>query len=91
LGTTEQNGTVNMMGNVWEWMEDGARRGGGYGSAASSLGSSGRAHDLGPTDEYGDVGFRTVEVVPEPATMGLLAISGLVIAGYRRIRKHYSL
>jgi len=24
LGTTEQNGTVNMMGNVWEWMEDDA-------------------------------------------------------------------
>jgi len=30
------------------------------------------------------VGFRTVEVVPEPATAGMLAISGLLIAAYRR-------
>ena len=30
-----------------------------------------------------------VQVVPEPATAGMLALSGLLIAAYRRIRKSY--
>jgi len=31
----------------------------------------------------------TMEVVPEPATVGMLALSGLLITAYRRIRKSY--
>lgn len=81
-----------MMGNVWEWMEDsaGVIRGGSYGSSETLLRSSFR-FDGAPSTESVSVGVRPVEVVPEPATMGLLAISGLVIAGYRRIRKSYGL
>jgi len=91
-GTMEQNGTYDMMGNVWEWMEDsaGVIRGGSYYYPGTFLRSSSR-YGSDPSIENNLAGFRPVEVVPEPATMGLLAISGLVIAGYRRIRKHYSL
>ncbi len=93
-GTSEQNSTVNMMGNVFEWMEDptGVARGGGYSSfAASMMGSSYRVDSRDASNEDYRVGFRPVEldVVPEPATAGLLMISGLLIAGYRRIQKYY--
>ncbi len=94
LGTTEQNGTVNMMGNIAEWIEDdaGVHRGGGFAAHEDDFDSSGRS-PLWVSPSYTDssIGFRPVEVdvVPEPATAGLLAISGLVIVGYRRIRKSY--
>ncbi len=90
-GSPEQNGTVNMMGNVEEWVEDsdGILRGGYYYSPVDGLRSWSRTDWLGPSVETGAMGFRPVEVVPEPATAGLLAISGLLIAGYRRIRKSY--
>jgi len=80
LGTDEQNGTVNMMGNVWEWMEDsaGVLRGGSFDNSESFLRSSPR-FDFDPSNEYDSVGFRPVEVVPEPATMGLLGIGGAIV------------
>ncbi len=89
-GSPEQNSTVNMMGNVWEWMEDsgGVLRGGGFYSSEFFLRSSLR-NDEAPSIESASVGFRTVEVVPEPATAGMLALSGLLITAYRRIRKNY--
>ena len=76
-GTMEQNGTYDMMGNVFEWMEDsaGVIRGGRYLSNESALRSSYRS-GTNPSGEIGSVGFRPVEVVPEPATALLLAIGG---------------
>ena len=73
----EQNGTYDMMGNVWEWMEDsaGVFRGGSYFSIEAYLRSSHR-DGSDPSGEYVHVGFRPVEVVPEPATALLLAIGG---------------
>jgi len=83
-GGVEQNGTVNMMGNVWEWMEtsSGVLRGGGYGNIEYYLCSSGSyVHD--PVSEGDSVGFRVV-AIPEPATALILGLGGAVIALYRR-------
>ncbi|ARN56904.1 SUMF1/EgtB/PvdO family nonheme iron enzyme [Sedimentisphaera salicampi] len=88
-GAEELNGTYDMMGNVFEWMEspfsdqntaaDSERvyRGGSYYNGADVLASSDR-RDMSPYGEYGDIGFR-VGTVPEPATMALLGIGGLFI------------
>jgi len=86
-GSEELNGTFDMMGNVWEWMEspysdtsygDGSSRGlrgGSCGNSGVSLASSTRIN-LYPYREDDDVGFR-VASVPEPATICLLGLGGL--------------
>ncbi len=90
-GTQEQNGSFDMMGNVWEWNEtliDGSNRvlrGGSYYSSpgGSSLAASYRNHNGVPDYEGYEVGFRVAEI-PEPASMLLLAFGGLAILGRRR-------
>ena len=86
LGTVEQNGTVNMMGNVWEWMEDsgGVLRGGSYGDDEDALRSSYRDDTLS-WFETDPVGFRVVAVtVPEPGSLALLILGGTGIVARRR-------
>jgi len=91
-GSEELNGTFDMMGNVWEWMEspyysddygtDSRRglRGGSYLDPVNGniLASSFRASST-PYDEVTNIGFRVASVVPEPATLGLLALGGLIL------------
>ena len=91
-GSEELNGTFDMMGNVWEWMESPyysgdytsgslrGLRGGAYG-LVDYLASSVRGFDA-PYYEGGDIGFR-VASVPEPASLALLGLGGLALR-YRK-------
>ena len=98
-GSKELNGTYDMMGNLWELMENpftsgdygvGAyrvRRGGSYfqawDSAVGSLSSSNR-YIYYPWDEYGHFGIRVASEVPEPATLGLLLLTGVCALRLKR-------
>jgi hypothetical protein len=69
-GAMEQNGTFDMMGNVYEWNEtfigsDLYIRGGGYHNSIERLESSHR-FDYHPEGDNHTVGFRVASVVPEP-------------------------
>ena len=82
-GSQELNGTYDMMGNDWEWMESpysGASigagssrgfRGGDWNYASGVLAASVRDY-VGPTFECSDLGFR-VASVPEPGSLVMLA------------------
>jgi formylglycine-generating enzyme required for sulfatase activity len=89
-GTQEQNGTFDMMGNVYEWNEtlissDRGIRGGSYGPTDDyGLRSSDRYGSYrDPYYEYYDIGFR-VASVPEPCSLALLLIGGLVLRNRKR-------
>lgn len=83
-GTIEQNGTFDMMGNVWEWNETlvgsarGIRGGSSYSNYLSYLGSSYR-NISNQESESINVGFRVASVVPEPTTLLLLGLGSLVL------------
>jgi formylglycine-generating enzyme required for sulfatase activity len=86
--TQEQNGTYDMMGNVWEWNEtfiggfSRGFRGGSYSSNTSTLRSSYRNGNA-PFIEADTIGFR-VASVPEPCSLVLLSLGGLALLGRRR-------
>jgi len=93
-GSEELNGTFDMMGNVWNWIEGPysdanygtgstrALRGGAY-PYGEYLASSTR--NISPPDaEYSGVGFRVASDVPEPATLSFLALGGLAVLRRRR-------
>ncbi len=91
-GSEELNGTFDMMGNVSEWMEspffsgaylsgyDRSIRGGSFydfGGRTDNLRSSYRGQS-NPYFEDVNVGFR-VASVPEPCTLVLLSLGGLML------------
>jgi formylglycine-generating enzyme required for sulfatase activity len=93
-GSEELNGTHDMMGNVYEWMESPGHSGsslrvlrGGYWSYNSDnlLASTSRNMD-NPTDEASVVGFR-VASVPEPGSLAMLLGIALTALIYW-VRKH---
>ena len=88
-------GTMGQGGNVWEWNEtayDGSNntadesrefRGGSWGSSGTTnLDSLTRYSDI-PTIEDSYVGFR-VAMIPEPSSLSLLVLGGVVLALRRR-------
>ena len=84
-GEEEQNGTFDMMGNVWEWNETAflvghyGFRGGSYESSVDKLRSVYEGGILGDEyDKYVQIGFR-IASIPEPATMILLGLGGLFL------------
>jgi formylglycine-generating enzyme required for sulfatase activity len=91
-------GTFDQGGNVWEWNESvrypnntapyGYRglRGASFEWDDFYLRAAHQISDYPSEDHTYDYGFRVVQV-PEPATMGLLALGGLALAARRRGRK----
>jgi len=96
-GSEELNGTFDMMGNVWEWMESpysdpnygtvSARglRGGSFNSGGTGnyLASSDRYYNS-PDNEISAFGFRVASEVPEPSSVVLLSLGGLALIKRRR-------
>jgi len=84
-GTQEQNGTYNMMGNVWEWNETAVGsyrvlRGGAFDTQDDFVLSSAYRHYIAvPHGEFSSAGFRVVVLVPEPTGLALLLTGGLVV------------
>jgi len=95
-GSQELNGTYDMMGNVWEWMEnpysdpnygtDSIRglRGGSYFFLYDYLASSYRDYPSGSYVEYYQLGFRVASEVPEPTSLVLLTLGGLMVLKRKR-------
>jgi formylglycine-generating enzyme required for sulfatase activity len=88
-GSQELNGTYDMMGNVWEWMESPWSTG-EYSSGSYRLFRGVSFYDdyvfgrqvIEPYDEFSRLGFR-IASIPEPASLLLLGLGGLLIR-YRK-------
>ncbi len=89
-GSEELNGTFDMMGNVWEWIESPydygnyisdsfhSWRGASYNYGSDyALRSSVRANS-DPANEHNTIGFR-VASVPEPVSILLFGLGGFLI------------
>ena len=90
MGEVEQNGTYDIMGNVWEWNEAmilgdyGAIRGSSYQDAGGRMASDYRYGTAYADAGYNHIGFRVSSNVPEPSSLLLLCLGGLAL---RRRRK----
>ncbi len=85
-GGLEQNGTFDMMGNVWDWNESAVDRsannmaanrvfrGGSAFNIESDLRSSTR-YSSSPTNDSSSFGLRVAEI-PEPSSIMLMGVAG---------------
>jgi formylglycine-generating enzyme len=90
VGPGEQNGTLNMMGNVWEWNEavigsNRGLRGGSSGSVEDYLRASVR-YSGGPTGVHDSIGVRVASIIPEPASVSMLLMGAVAALLWRRRR-----
>jgi formylglycine-generating enzyme required for sulfatase activity len=103
-GVEELNGTYDMMGNVWEWMENPYNdssygttsnrgwRGGSYRSPSLFLSSSYRIANEEPYCENDfEVGGLRVASIPEPATLLLLGLGAVMLRKSRYNYDHFFL
>lgn len=94
FGGKEQNGTYDMMGNIWEWnentgdsiTEERILRGGPHSGGVNYMRSSTRG-DTDPAYNSNHVGFR-VTVIPEPSVIALVGVFG---GGLWFIRRYFPL
>ena len=86
-GSLEQNGTKDMMGNVWEWNEavvpqfdNSASRGMRGGSFTYAYGyyylRSSTRDSISPLSESCNIGFRVVQLTPVPEPTSLISLLG---------------
>jgi formylglycine-generating enzyme required for sulfatase activity len=92
-GSQELNGTYDMMGNLFEWLESPLPsgnyvanswrdvRGGDWYCGSNALAASYRSYGNAP-NEYEYIGFR-VASVPEPSCIVLLLAAATGVLGYR--------
>ena len=87
----EENGTKDMMGNVWEWLEtEGTLRGGAYDNTdEANLRAANRLTGVADT-EYDMVGFRMV-AIPEPGTISFMSLSTIGLFLTRTVRRRKQL
>ena len=92
-GAEELNGTFNMMGNVWEWLETPYQpdpeifslRGTSFGDHGDTFIKPNAWAGNPPDEELFDSGFRVASAIPEPCSLVLLGLGGFMLR--RKMRR----